>query len=57
MRKTTKKQRILGRRLAREMSRVEHDRVFGDSDALSCTTMTLRYPPDCDVPGNEASGM
>lgn len=54
MRKNNNKQRILGRRLAREMSRVEHDRVFGDRDALSCTTMTLRYPPDCDRPGEES---
>ncbi len=48
MRKNTNNQRILGRRLAREMSRVEHDKVFGDPSAISCLTMTLRYPPDCD---------
>ncbi|HVR98426.1 MAG TPA: hypothetical protein VMW27_17565 [Thermoanaerobaculia bacterium] len=57
MRKNANNQRILGRRLAREMSRVEHDRAFGDPDTRACSTTTFRFPPDCDDPGNEASGM
>ena len=55
MRKNTNNQRILGRRLAREMSRVEHDRAFGAPDTLACSTTTFRYPPDCDQRGDGPS--
>lgn len=48
MKKNVKTERILGRRLAQEITRAELEKASGSEELVAAATYTLTYPADRD---------